>query len=119
MSLENTDNKVLVVLNVKFLQTFQHFLQIRGAAQIKSREKGEKHIVLKYKRTKGSKNAEARELRLFALLFCLFVCFFYLGLTSVTFVSGSKALIKEESRWVPSLQGGQTGQVLVQHSNAP
>lgn len=53
MSLENTDNKVLVVLNVKFLQTFQHSLQIRGAAQIKSREKGEKHIVLKYKRTKG------------------------------------------------------------------
>lgn len=66
---------------------------------------------------------EPHELRLLDLI-CFFV-FFYLGLTSVTFVSGSKALIKEEPRRLLPLQVGQIvqigqiRQVLVQHSEAP
>lgn len=63
-------------------------------------------------------NVEAHELRLFALIFFFLFFSFYLGLTSVTFVSGSKALIKEESRRLSSLQIGQIRQVLIQHSDA-
>lgn len=34
-------------------------------------------------------------------------------------VSGAVALVGEERGWIPPLQVGQSGQVLVQHSDAP